>query len=163
MSAGTHGVAFQLFAGLGGEKHRFQPFRLAAFDDTGRPLLVEQAYGIVPLSVATTIFQRRLCCPGQIGRLFRRILGILLGGFVGALTARLDIKAPKAKFAGFGIAGHGFEFAPRRVIFSFDEIGLSVEQVDQWLLIGAEQPLCSCRHLPGKEGIAGAGGNETGG
>ncbi|MND59517.1 hypothetical protein D3C80_507180 [compost metagenome] len=161
--ARTDRIAFQLFAGLGGEKHGFQALRFAAFDDAGRLLLVQQTDRVIPLSVATTIFQRRLCCPGQVGGFFRRVLGILLGGLISTLTAGLDIEAAKAKFAGLGIAGHGFEFAPRLVIFALNQVSLRIEQVDQRLLIGAEQPLRAGRHLAGENGIAGTGGNEAGG
>ncbi|MNZ64135.1 hypothetical protein D3C78_822970 [compost metagenome] len=161
--ARAHRVAFQLFTGLGGEKHGFQPLRLAAFDDACRFLLVEQADGIVPLSVAAAVFQRRLCCPWQIGGFFRSIFGILLGGFIGALPARFDIKAAKAEFARFRVTGHRLELAARLVIFAFDEVGLRIEQMDQRFLIGAEQPLRAGRHLAGEDGITSAGGNEAGG
>lgn len=161
--ARTHRVALQFFTGLCGKKHSFQPLSLAALDDACCFLLVEQADRVIPLAIAAAGFQCRLCCPGQVRGFFGCVLGILLGCFMGSLSARLDIKAAKAKFAGFRIAGHRLEFAPRLVIFAFDEVGLRIEQVDQRLLISTEKPLRAGRHLAGQNGVAGAGGDEAGG
>ncbi len=160
--ARTLRVDLELLFRLRGQKHGLQTLGFATLDDVGGLLLVEQADRIVPLAAAAFAFQRRLRGPGQIGRVFRRILGILQRCLMRALAAGLDIEAAKTKLARLGVICHCLEFAARGVILAFDEIGLGFQQMDQGLLIGAEQTLCSRRHLAGQQGIAGTGSDQAG-
>ncbi|MCY1235065.1 hypothetical protein D9M72_476690 [compost metagenome] len=88
--------------------------------------------------------------------------GILPGRLVGTEALGFEVEAAKPEFAGLRIVGHQLELAARVIVLAFDEGGLRFEQVDQRLLVGADQSAGAGGHLAGKIGIARAGSDQAG-
>ncbi|MER2537346.1 MAG: ATP-binding cassette domain-containing protein, partial [Rhizobiaceae bacterium] len=81
----------------------------------------------------------------------------MAGGRAIAKPFSLEIESAQAEQAHFGIVEHRLEFLPRAVMVAFEQCRLGIQQLDQRLLVGADQ-LCRFLVLLARERrIAGAG------
>jgi hypothetical protein len=124
--AGAPGVGFQPLTGLCGQEDGLPAIRLLPVDDIGDALLFQQADGFVPPAFPTAGFQRRLCRPREIGRVFSGAFSILPCRFVGSGTARFNVKSAEAKLARLRVFGHTFEAPARIVVAPLDQRSLGV-------------------------------------
>ncbi len=156
-------IGFQPLAGLGRQQDGLPAVRLLLVYDAGDALLVEKPDGVVPAALPTAVFQGRLCRPGKVGSILGGLLGVLAGRLVGSQPAGFNVETAKPELTGFRILGHAFELDAGVVVPALDQGGLGVEQVQKRLLVGAQQSLCAQAHLAGEDGVAGAGGDQSGG
>ena len=119
-------VGFQSLTGLCGQEDGLPAIRLLPGDDIGDALLFQQADGFVPRAFPTAGFQRRLCRPREIGRVFSGAFSILPCRFVGSGTARFNVKSAEAKLARLRVFGHTFEAPARIVVAPLDQRSLGV-------------------------------------
>ena len=73
-----------------------------------------------------------------------------------------EIEPAQAEQPHFGIVEHGLELLARAFMVAFEQRGLRLEQMDQRLLVGADQLGRFLGLLAGQRAIAGAGGDHAG-
>ncbi len=131
-------------------------------DDLGGLLLIQEFDGIIPAAGLAAIFQCRLRRPGQIGRLVGGLLGILPRCLMRAEALGFEIEAAQPELARFRIIGHLLELLTSLVMLAFDQGGLGLKQVDERLLISADEAAGASRHLASQQRIASPGRDQAG-
>ena len=148
--------------GLGGQKHGAAPVRDGALDLLCRFLRLDELQRSVPVATLRQFVDGRIGGPGKLGRGGGRAAGVMAGGIAVAEPLGLEIETAQAEQPHLGIVEHGLELGARRLVVALQQRGLGVEQVDQRLLVGADQ-LGGLLALPARQRrVAGAGGDHAG-
>jgi hypothetical protein len=155
------GIGIEPVARARGQQHSLLAICIGSVRRCPPGAAIEQAQRLVPLAFLAAVGQRRRARPWQMRRQFRCLFGIVPRRLVGPLPLGFQIQPAQAQKPGLGILGHGLEQLARLVIAAFDQGRLHIEQMNQRLLIGAQQTSGALVHLARRHGIAGTGGQQA--
>ncbi len=148
---------------LGGEQDRALALGCGLVEPARRLAGIEQLQRAVPVAARGRFLQRRIRCPAELRRGFGGAAGIVAGGGPVAEPLGFEIQAAQAEQTQFRVVEHRLELPARRLVVAFEQRGLRVEEVDQRLLVGADELRPPCLFIfRASAASPGAGGDHAG-